>query len=272
MPTKHLHTSGGKMNKISSVLLRTHVQNYIRVTLADQLRNAGFICKKNHEFCWYRVHGDSVVQSIYFYTQHNYLPAFLEIGFGTHPLFLTPIFPTNPLMRNLPGNEILYPRYILMDRSNRYCYSDDILISCPEDEQYGSNLIDSIIDVLNSVESPHDCYELHKQWRKNEISNGSWIDVSTHFVDEVIFWDDCKLFPFCENYVYHRCALLQNALRKSPTSSRYIEELNYLQLLGDVLESNNRELYEQLLMERKKRTICMLKKHVGIDILSSEEQ
>ena len=218
------------MKKISSIALRTHVQNYIRATLADQLLNAGFVSRKDNACCWYRVQGNAVVQSIYFFTHFSDLPTFLEIGFGCHPLFLTPVFPTNPLMRDLPGNEILYPMYILMDRSNKHCYSDDILISCPEDEQYGRKLIDAIIDVLNAVTSPQDCYELHKQWRQREIENDSWINVSTHFVDEVVFWDDRELYPFCENYVSRRSVLLHNALKKNPQSVKYRKELDYLQL------------------------------------------
>ena len=260
------------MKKISSIALRTPVQNYIRATLADQLRSEGFISKENNGFCWYRVQGGSVVQSIYFYTQHNYLPTFLEIGFGTHPLFLTPLFPGNPLMRDLPGNEILYPRYVLMDKKNKYCYSDDIAVSCPEDEQCGSKLVSEIIDVLNSFTSPHACYELHKQWRKDEIANDSWIDVSTHFVDEVIFWNDRNVYPFCEKYIRARCTLLHNALRKNPQSSKYKKELDYLQLLEHVLTSHDRVLHKHLLSERRLQTIHLLKKHVGIDISSLEER
>ena len=145
----------------SSVLLE-HVQRYIRSTVAEKLREQGFISKGNDDIHWYRVINGNVIHAIYFYTEYNYLPVVLEIGYGGHPLFITPQFPAGPYLRNKPGNEVLYPRYVLMAQHNNMCYSEDILVTCPKDESVIDGILSKVLDTLDAVVTPRDCYDLHK--------------------------------------------------------------------------------------------------------------
>lgn len=252
------------MDRITPQIIRTHIQKFIRATMADLLREEGFVSKDDQDICWYRIQSGTVVQSVYFFTQHRELPTFMEIGFGCHPLFLSPIFPNTPLIRNLPGNEILYPRYVLMDRNNRRFYSDEIWVSCPEDKSCAIRMLSEIVDTLNSVNTPYGCYELHKNWRKREVENASWIDVTPYFVDEVLYWNDQLLFPFCQKYISARSLLLQNAINKSPKSLKYKRELEYLDFLEGVMMSQNLDGHVQLLEKRANQTIQLLRKHARI--------
>jgi hypothetical protein len=254
------------MHKTNNADLLSHAQRYIRSTIAAKLREEGFTSKDNDDIFWYRIKNGDVIQTIYFYTQHPYLPMTLQIGYGCHPLFITPLLSSGPYLRNMPGNEVLYPRYILMSQHNNLCYSEDILVSCPEDKSIAINILNEIFTTLNSVATPVNCYQIHKNWRKKEIENNSWIDVSTNFVDEVVFWEDRDLYPYCEYYIFARERLLQNALLKSPKSKKFSDELCYLQLLKRSIIDGNRDAHLPILKDRERRTIHLLEKHLGIRI------
>lgn len=252
--------------KATSSELREHAQRFIRATVAEQLREQGFISKGNDDINWYRVVNGDVIQVIYFFTQHPYLPMTLQIGYGCHPLFITPLFPTGAHLQCMPGNEVLYPRYILMGQQNNFCYSKDILVTSPEDSSLIMDLLNQIFSALDSVTSPLACFQTHKHWRQKEIENNSWIHVSTHFVDEVIFWEDQDLYPFCKRYIFAREKLLQDALLKQPASKKFADELRYLQLLKQAIIDGKRDEHILRLSERTERTIRLLEKHVGIHI------
>ena len=252
------------MSKTS--ILREHVQRYIRATVSDRLREQGFVSKDNDDIHWYRVVNGEVVHAIYFSTAHTWLPVTLDIGYGCHPLFITPQFPSSPYVRYAPGNEVSYPRYILLAPHCNICYSEDILVTCPEDESVVHDILTNIFSVLNSVVSPRDCYDLHKEWRKGQIENNLWIDVSPWFVDEVVFWEDWELYPFCQLYIQREEILLQNALKKNPKSKQFIEELEYLQILKRSIIDGQRDVHMRILEKRKKITIKLLERNTGIRI------
>lgn len=253
------------MGIVKNADLREHVRQYINATIAGKLRFEGFVSNKKDGIFWYRVKNGNVVQAIYFFTQYSYLPVTLEIGFGCHPLFISPEFSCGPILRDLPGNEVLYPQYILMGNANT-CYAENILVSVPEDDSLVLNILDKILHVLDSATTPSICFDIHKKWREKAIANNVYIDVTPQFVDEVIFWEDRDLYPYCEKYILYRERLLENALLKNPKSKRYNNELAYLQLLKRPIVDGVREEHLMLLHQRELDTIRMLEKHTGIKI------
>ena len=252
------------MNVNKTRILHDHAQQFIRETMAEQLRSKGFRSKDGHDIHWYRLVNGEVLHTVYFYTQSVELPTFLGIGYGLHPLFLTPEFPTSPYMRNLPGKEILRPQYVLMKQVNRAFYSSNAMISCPDDELFGVDILEKVFPVLDSTTTRLDCYQIHKQWRAAAIHNDVWTDMTAHFVDEVIFWDDQELYPYCKRYISARKLLLKRALEKHPKSKRFQSELDYLEILEDVIVNGLRDNHLRLLKKREQETVRMLEKHVGI--------
>lgn len=242
-------------------ILHEHTQRFIRETMADRLRNEGFKSKDGQDIHWYRLVNGEVLHTVYFYTQSTALPAFLEIGFGLHPLFLTPEFPTSPYMRDLPGNEILYPRWVLLKQANKV-YSYDAMITCPDDQFCGADILEKIFPVLDEATSSLQCYQIHKQWREAAIKNDVWVDMTAHFVDEAIFWDDHEIYPYCLKFISARTKLLEKALEKHPKSKRFRSELDYLNFLQLVLDKGLRDDHLQLMKKREQETIRMLERHV----------
>ena len=153
-----------------------------------------------------------------------------------------------------------------MTLHNNICYSEDILVSCPEDETVIDDILTKIFSVLDSATSPRDCYDLHKKWHKLEFDNDSEVGLSTKFVDEVVFWEDRKLYAFCERYIQMEEILLQNALKKRPDSKQFLEELEYLQILKRSIIDGQRDEHMRILEKRKKRTIKLIERHTGIRI------
>lgn len=246
--------------------LKQHAQRYIRAVMAEQLRKEGFVSKNGEDISWYRVINGKTIHAIYFFTRHKQLPMFLNIGYGCHPLFITPEFPQSPYFYAMPGNEVIYPRYPIIKHANQFCYSDDILISCPADEYKGSDILENVFLDLQEGRTERDCYELHKKWRSGAITNDIWFDVSPQFVDEVIYWNDEKLFSYCKNYIIGRTGLLEKAKERSKLGKKLNTELEYLQILKSALNDGKREVHLQLLAQRKLDTVRLLNKHTEIQI------
>lgn len=262
------------MTKVMSAILFDHVQRFVREVYADRLKQAGFTSYQNEDIHWYRLVDDQVVQAVYFIVNSIALPAMLEIRYGSHPLFIPPIFQHSPYMRGEPGNEQMYtaiseivpgsmPRGIQRSQIhgliNGIYRTPDVLVHCPADMHTTHVILEKVLSVLNTMHTPEDCYQTHKNWRRGQIESGSWLDVTPYFVEEVLYWEDSSLYAFCLEYIDGKISWLEGAknIRKADK-----EELAQLRALKDVLLYGTRDQYMQVLRNREIRHRRMLDRFI----------
>lgn len=249
--------------KASQNALFEHAQRYIREVMAPRLKEEGFVSYKGEDIHWYRLVSNEVVQAVCFTTRHTVLPMLLSISFGYHPLFITPVFQKSPYMQCMPGNERLFCGYMIQKSANQYSYAPDILVTCPSDPEKGVDILEEVFAILNQAKTPLTCYKMHKVWRKEQIENDLYLDMTTQFVDEVLFWEDKELYPYCKKYIL----CMTEILKKAQETGKYYfkthkEELGRLLAMNDVF--SNREQYLQVLKEREQKTLQLLEKYTGI--------
>lgn len=253
------------MANVKKSELFRHAQRYIQEVFAERLRQQGFLSYKGENIHWYRLVNDQVVQAIYFVTRHVALPVSMTIGCGCHPLFIPPVFQKSPYMYAEPGNEQIYLRYPIVGSMNTVYRIPDALIECPADEYKGSNILDGVLSLLDSVQTPFACYETHKEWRKGQIENGTWFTMSPFFADEVIYWEDKSLYPFCKEFIAGYIGILNDVKQSGGFLLRSDHnELARLIKLKEVFDENRRHEYLQTLCERERETLRMIRKYTTI--------
>ena len=264
------------MAKVTGSVLLEHVQRFVREVYADRLHQAGFSSYKNEDIHWYRLIDGQVVQSVYFIANYMALPAMLEIRYGSHPLFIPPIFQRSPYMRGEPGYELMYtaipeitpssmPRGIQRSQihglTNIIYRIPDAVVHCPADMHTTHAILEKVLSVLDAIHTPEDCYKAHKNWRQGQIENGSWLTMSPYFVEEALCWEDSPLYPFCMEYIEGKISWLEGAKNLRKTDK---EELTHLLTLRDVFINGTREQYLQTLCDRAGKNRRMLDKVITL--------
>ena len=257
-----------------------HMQRYVRAVFAERLRQAGFSSYKGEDIHWYRLIDGQVVQAVYFVSSHTALPAFSDIYFGCHPLYIPPVMKKSPYMYGMPGYEQMNDRIperipgstflgftgtALYGMTNRP-YREDALIMCPRDKNDGLDILEEALLFMDDVRTPLDCYRMHKQRRAEEIENDAALTMSTYFVDEVLYWEDEALYPYCKEYVYNWTGVFERMEREN--SLRLTEHkalLKRLRLLRDVFEHGSRQEYIATFPERERQTLQLLKKYANLE-------
>lgn len=265
------------MSKPSKKELFEHVQRFVREVFAQRLKEAGFVSYMNEDIHWYRIVNGNVIHAIYFVTRHTSLNVSLSIEYGCHPLFIPPVFQKSPYVFAMPGYEQMYhvvPEWkkgsgmngmmgtAITGMINRPYRFPDVLVLCPQDDHKGLDILEQVLSVMDQITTPKACFEAHKQWRKNQIENGIVNTMSTYFVDEVLYWEEEDLYPFCISYV----DLFSQALEKKKqegqlTRKEDLAELERLQLLKRTFQNGAREAYLQVLRNREKYTLRCLDRH-----------
>lgn len=266
------------MAKVSSALLFAHVQKYIREVYADQLRQAGFSSYRGEDIHWFRIVNSEVVHAVYFTTSYMGFPALLEIGYGCHPLFIPPVLQRSPYMRPTPGCEQMHheipelipgsmpygvQRSMIHGLSNKIYRVPDVMVSCPADEQTSRNILNKVLSVLEPIETPAACFAAHKRWRASQIENDSWVTMTPYFVDEVLYWEERSLYPYCMRYVNGTIGWLDQVMQDGkPVQKADREEYAHLIALKEVFLKEDRQAYLQVLHERELKNIRILKKSI----------
>lgn len=257
-----------------------HAQRFVREVFAERLRQEGFVSRKDEDIHWYRLVDGEVLQAVYFITHHAKLQSFFEIRYGCHPLHIPAVFQKSPYMYALPGYEQMndaIPETIpgstpygfeplhLYGMYNRPYRVPDVLIPCPQDKNNGLDILEKLFPVMNNLSSPYACYEQHKNRRKREIDNENTFSMSTYFVDEVLFWEDKALYPFCMKYVADWSSALGKLQKDGKLTRRSDQEhLERLLVLWDVFAHDGREGYMQTLRHREQTNRRLLKKYTGL--------
>lgn len=256
-----------------------HTQRYVREVMADRLRAEGFVSYKGEDIHWYKRINDDVVHAVYFVTRHSSLNAMLEIKYGCHPLFIPPIFQKSPYLCAEPGYEQMYngiPEIIpnstpygmmgsqIRGITNRVYRFPDVLILCPQDDKKGLDILEQVLGHMDGIKTPIDCYHAHKKWRSSQIENDAWLTMSTYFVDEVLYWKDEALYPYCQMYVNSMAKWLEGLKRDGKLSRKDDQrELARLIALRDVFEGGDLQAYLQTFQSRAQETLHLLEKNTG---------
>lgn len=266
----------------TSVLFE-HTQRYIREVMADLLRAEGFVSRKGEDINWYRVVNNEVIQSVYFTTRHTALPAFLDIGYGSHPFFIPPVFSKGPYLYAEPGYEQIcdiipelipdstpygYRRSQILKTSNAAYRIPDALIMCPADDRKGSDILEQVLLMLERMQTPLDCYYIHKAMRQKQIDNRRWLTMSPYFVDEVVYWDDEPLYSYCREYILGMIDVLERAEQTGRFFRKADKErLEELKILRELIFEGNRDSYLLRLKEREVQIRRLLERNTGIHLL-----
>ena len=164
----------------------------------------------------------------------------------------------------MPGYEQYGWDKQLSKNHNRIYREPDVMVHCPADEYLGRDLLEEVLQVLDSVRTPEDCYRMHKQWHEKEIQNRALLNLSPHFVEEVLYWDNRELYPACTDYVLMMERILQNPRNGKPLSKSNQKLLDHILALKVVLTEQKRETYLQVLAQRSQETQRWLQKHTTI--------
>lgn len=259
-----------------------YTQRYIQEVMADRLQQAGFVSRKGEGINWYRIVNEEVIQTVYFRTSKKYVPVWLEIGYGAHPFFIPPLVHKGPHLGEHLGYEQCYngiPKLtpvsegptiqasVLWKESNSIYRQPDVMVLCPADEYKGRDILEQVLQMLEPLQSARSCYDAHKRWREEEIENGALLTMSPYFVDEVIYWDDRALLPYCRTYISSMIKVLERAEKTGKFYFKsHAEHLRQLRILKDYVEPYRREEYLHILKEREEKVLALLKKNTGLTV------
>lgn len=230
------------------------VQRIVRVVFADRLREAGFASYKGEDIHWYRLINHEVIQTIYFTTMYTRFPFAIEIRYGSHPLYIPPFFQKSPYIRdNLRYEQMYYIIPELEPGSTKNGVQRSLLFG--ETGKKPMKVLEKILAVIEDMKTPKACYEMHKKWYASSLKTDNHLVMSTYFVDEVLYWEDESLYPFCKTYVNGQAEFLTKASKAGKYYTKADQaELERLLVLKDVFENNGREAYLQQLQIRSEKT------------------
>ena len=257
-----------------------HAQRYMREVMAARLMEEGFSSYKGEDIHWYRLIDNKVVQAIYFVTRHATLDSLFEFRYGCHPLFIPPVFQKSPYLfadfgyeqmndivpEQVPGSTALgFHTLQLVGLGTSPYRVPDILIQCPRDKNRGQDVLELIFPVLNFTKTPYACYEMHKNRRMQIIENNSTGMMSPYFVDEVLFWNDNDLIPYCQKYLNERMGQFIHWQKIGYRLNRLQQrEMDHCMLLDAALREGDRQRFLSLLQKREKETLRLLKKNCSL--------
>ena len=219
--------------------------------------DAGFVCPDEKLLCWYRVINMEVVQSICFFSRWSGIPVMMEIGYGVHPLFLTPFHTNDVHVSSYPLDE-RFVRASIIEAGSKVSafYSDEILVFAPSIGGRGRYTLEELIlPQLNAIETIEQCYQFHKA--KAETRPGG---LTPLVVDEAIYLNDVAEYPKCKAFVDNMSTSHLMYSARLPGNTSVQDHLKQVQLQAEALGNNGREQYLVLLDQQTQKTIKWLKK------------
>ena len=222
------------MSTVSKSALYEHTQRYVREIMANTLRQEGFVSRDGKDVHWFRIVGGNVLHAIYFVSD-IFFPPFLRVRYCCTPLFIPPLTSNGICQKNMPGYEQYGWNKQLLKEHNCIYREPDAMVHCPADEYQGHDLLEEVLQIFAPVRTPEDCYRLHKQWHEKEIHNRVLLNLSPHFVEEVLYWDDQDLYPTCMDYVLMMERILRNPRNGKPLSKSNQQLLDHILALKMVL-------------------------------------
>lgn len=261
----------------TSTELFEHMQKYAHGVFSERLKTEGFSSYKGQDIHWYRLVNNEVIQTVHLVAMHQAPGTFAQIKYGCYPLFVPAVFQKSPLM-NAPEDYVqasdiipdstkdgfesllLYTLY-----NNRpYRMPDSLIMCCPEQND-GLDVLEKLLPVLDQSTTSAACYELHKLLRQLQGYTDCQGIASPHFVDEVLFWEDEKLYPYCKEYVDRKTLALNTTIKNGFSIPKiYKADWEKCKVLSQVFDDGNFEEYVNTFSERENQNLRLLERHVGI--------
>jgi len=257
-------------------LIFEHGQRYVREVLADHLREEGFISK--NDVHWYRLINNQILQSIFFHTSNTFFPLFLEISYGCHPLFTIPEFPkgvymfsTGYLTTNNKKEKYTWGGTAMSMRSDKTNapYSREACVMCATDDAGKRETVDKIFAELEQVTTEEVCYQKHKKYYLETFKNNMerlFYSLSMDFMDEVIYFNDTELYPFCEKKLEWKIASFNQKKQENRLPKSWEKEVDRFIALRRAIVDGEREKHLEYLESQRKKTIQLLQKKLDITV------
>lgn len=253
-------------------IINFHAKHYIADVFEKRLREEGFVCPDDKLLCWYRMHGENIVNSLIFFSPWSNLPLMMFVGYGIHPLFSEPVISRNVhftkrpiyddrfieqgIVENVPINSMGYSMY-----------SPDIAVDAPGHAGRGIYTLDGIIlPHMKKVRSIEEAYTFHKERRlnlprsDNEQPEDRLGELSRTFIDMALWVDDSEMYDMAARWTAHQTDLFESIVAKFPQRQQYAQELKAWKRLQEVFENNERDQYVAELVQAMDRNAKVLQK------------
>jgi len=243
------------------------LQEIIRRKCAGLLRENGFVSYANEDLSWYRIVGDEVLHTVYFYSAHPRLPLILWFEFGCHPLFLEPEFPypfthqSKSYYACAETQEDIYKTFPLKPALE---VNENRLTCSLPNEGEAVILEKYVLPLLDGVRTEEMAYRRHKElvikrcyeFGESICVQNAW-GATICFAEEAIYMGDEEMYPLCEALAIER--------KESGVYSAYdAKKLLHAEQILEYFKTGDRAKYIQLLEDRKQSNLNMLKKKLKL--------
>lgn len=242
------------------------MQTYIRSVFAHTLETEGFVNLNGDNLHWYRVVSSSIIQAIYFVADSNSLALTMCVGYGSHPLFTEPLFPSGIRIPNrgeiCPEIYLEYPNI----KSPNTIFSEDCPVLCPKDSHKGLDMLeDIVISKFNRIHSIQDCYLFHREfWFGKELENlwGNQM-LMPAFFDEAIYVNDNQVYDRC----IHQIELWEREWAQfSKLPAMYAKYIQQMEQQKKIMQGVGRAQYIDVLINRANMNLKKIERKVGLGV------
>ena len=259
-------------------IINIHAKHYITDVFEKRLHEEGFVCPDDKLLCWYRMHGENIVNSLIFFSPWSNLPLMMFVGYGIHPLFSEPVISRNVhftkrpiyddrfieqgIVENVPINSMGYSMY-----------SPDIAVAAPSHAGKGIYTLDGIIlPNMEKIQSIEDAYRFHKDRRlsyeKTHLQkiNGSCVPLSKCFIDMALYLGDEAVYSDCAKQAAKYTQWYSDAVQTHPTNRELAKLLKEWAEVDAVFTKGNTEEYRSVLHKREQVNAALLRRRLALDV------
>lgn len=247
-------------------------RRYVEAIWAERLREEGFICPDNKLLCWYRVVNNEILQYIIFFTRKARLPVWIEVGYGSCPLFEDP-----PYIRTVFSDSLYLPGYSEHgmicesdDNDSRFGrYSEDIDVYVTGKGGRGIYMFTRrILPLLDSAMTAESCLNSLKSAteRTDHPTEKVYTSrINAEYAELAILLLDQNIYQECMISANKRIEHFQSLLESYPKNQEYAHSLNRWEFIKNILSTGEREKFDNEMERRKQKTLKWLEK-MGIPL------
>lgn len=224
----------------------------------EKLTAQGFISYQDKGLSWYKLVNNSLIQTVYLYSDSGSSFMNASVGYSCHPLFIPAPLPQKLTITGTWTDSVLmksvslpYPRFFDMDSRLIYTHS----------AHGGAEVLDAVVfPGLEPLCTIEDTYEMHRQQIKQKIdrhlANKSWADYNgmvacREFMDLLIYMDDQEMLPYVDRDL-------------SPSFCRTETERKWVDLQRAAVKNGERNEFLKMLNKRRTQFVAKLESKLGI--------
>lgn len=228
----------------------------------EKLTAQGFVSYQDKGLSWYKLVNNSIIQTVYLYSDSGSSFLNAAVGYSCHPLFIPAPLPQKLTITGTRRDTVLmksvalpYPR--IFDLDSRMMYTNSA--------QGGAEVLDAVVfPRLEPLRTIEDAYEMHRQQIKQRINthlaHRSWADYNgmvacREFMDMLIFMGDQEMLPYVDRDL-------------SPSFCRTEKERRWVEQQRSAIRDGKRDNFLKVLEKRQTQFVTKLESKVGIIIRS----